>query len=134
MALFRDEECAPVDKGLHEAGSRRDRLFETGESILVAVQPLERAAADEEGIRGARVDSRGFTGEPLRIIEAPCSEVHQAERKERAEIPGISAQDIAVQPCRLREIARVLGAPSLLQQIPHVSVLPTAKCAGGAPR
>ena len=133
MTLLRQQERAVVDQRLDEPRPDRKRLLERGKRVRVAIEPLERAAAHEERIGRARVDLCGLVAQMLGFREVRRLEMQEAEREQRFEIPRLRAQDIGVELGRFGEVARVACSPGLLQQVPHASAGPTAKCAGGSP-
>ena len=116
-----------------KAGRIAIAALETGKRVGVAIEPLQRAAANEDRIRGARVDARGFRRQTLGIVEARRPEMQQAEREQRVEISWIGVEDVAIETRCFGQVARVLGEQGLLQQLPHASTGVTAKCAGGSP-
>src|SRR4029453_18800561 len=69
--------------------------------------------------RGIELD--GFGDQPFRVRIAGRLIVKDAQRIKRLELVWVDAQNLAVEPCRLREIARLVQALSVLhQKVAHV--------------
>ncbi len=115
-------------------GIERQNFVERGERLMLSPRRLQRAAEIVVRVRRPRTELYRLIQNTFRGRKIAALIMQISQQLQGSDVPGIQSENVVIDARRVREIACLMQAPRVLQQMVAHLDAPTVKPAGASPR